>query len=110
MLDHNGQRVAEAPPATPVEIFGLSAVPEPGTPFVVVAEEAKARQVAEFRQSKQREGELQKSARVSLQDLSERMKAGEVKELKVIIKGDVQGSVEALADSLSRLSTAEVKI
>jgi translation initiation factor IF-2 len=110
MLDHNGQRVAEAPPATPVEIFGLSSVPEPGTPFVVVAEEAKARQVAEFRQSKQREGELQKSARVSLQDLSERMKAGEVKELKVIIKGDVQGSVEALADSLSRLSTAEVKI
>jgi translation initiation factor IF-2 len=110
MLDHNGQRVAEAPPATPVEIFGLSGVPEPGTPFVVVAEEAKARQVAEFRQSKQREGELQKSARVSLQDLSERMKAGEVKELKVIIKGDVQGSVEALADSLLRLSTAEVKI
>jgi translation initiation factor IF-2 len=110
MLDHNGQRVAEAPPATPVEIFGLSGVPEPGTPFVVVADEAKARQVAEFRRSKQREGELQKSARVSLQDLSERMKAGEVKELKVIIKGDVQGSVEALADSLSRLSTAEVKI
>jgi translation initiation factor IF-2 len=110
MLDHNGQRVSEAPPATPVEIFGLSGVPEPGTPFVVVAEEAKARQVAEFRQSKHREGELQKSARVSLQDLSERMKAGEVKELKVIIKGDVQGSVEALADSLSRLSTAEVKI
>ena len=110
MLDHNGQRVSEAPPATPVEIFGLSSVPEPGTPFVVVAEEAKARQVAEFRQSKQREGELQKSARVSLQDLSERMKAGEVKELKVIIKGDVQGSVEALADSLKRLSTAEVKV
>ena len=110
MLDHNGQRVAEAPPATPVEIFGLSGVPEPGTPFVVVAEEAKARQVAEFRQSKQREGELQKSARVSLQDLSDRMRAGEVKELKVIIKGDVQGSVEALADSLARLSTAEVKI
>ncbi len=110
MLDHNSQRVAEAPPATPVEIFGLSGVPEPGTPFVVVADEAKARQVAEFRRAKQREGELQKSARVSLQDLSERMKAGEVKELKVIIKGDVQGSVEALADSLSRLSTAEVKI
>ncbi len=110
MLDHNGQRIAEAPPATPVEIFGLSSVPEPGTPFVVVAEESKARQVAEFRQSKQREGELQKSARVSLQDLSDRMKAGEVKELKVVIKGDVQGSVEALADSLARLSTAEVKV
>jgi translation initiation factor IF-2 len=110
MLDYNGQRIAEAPPASPVEIFGLSSVPEPGTPFVVVADEAKARQVAEFRRSKQREGELQKTARVSLQDLSERMKAGEVKELKVIIKGDVQGSVEALTDSLLRLSTAEVKI
>jgi len=110
MLDCNGQRIAEAPPATPVEIFGLSSVPEPGTPFVVVAEEAKARQVAEFRRSKQREGELQKTARVSLQDLSDRMKAGEVKELKVIVKGDVQGSVEALSDSLLRLSAAEVKI
>jgi translation initiation factor IF-2 len=110
MLDHNGQRIAEAPPSTPVEIFGLSEVPEPGTAFVVVADEAKARQVAEFRRAKRREGELQKTARVSLQDLSERMKAGEVKELKVIIKGDVQGSVEALAESLLRLSTAEVKI
>jgi translation initiation factor IF-2 len=110
MLDHNGQRIAEATPATPVEIFGLSEVPEPGTAFVAVADEAKARQVAEYRRSKRREGELQKTARVSLQDLSERMKAGEVKELKVIIKGDVQGSVEALAESLGRLSTSEVKI
>jgi translation initiation factor IF-2 len=110
MQNHLGQRITDAGPSTPVEIFGLSAVPEPGTSFIGVAEEAKARQVAEFRRSKQREGVLQKTSRISLQDLSERMLAGEVKELRVIIKGDVNGSVEALAESLSRLSTNEVKL
>jgi len=110
MLDHLGQRVSEAGPSTPVEIFGLSGVPEPGTTFITVGEEAKARQVAEFRRSKVREGVLQKTSRVSLEDLSERMAAGEVKELRVIVKGDVNGSVEALADSLQRLSTNEVKL
>jgi translation initiation factor IF-2 len=110
MLNHLGQRMTEAGPAIPVEIFGLSNVPEPGTPFTVLTDEAKARQVAEFRRSKQREGELQKTSRVSLEDLSQRMAAGEVKELKVVLKGDVQGSVEALADALQRLSTNEVKI
>ena len=110
MQDHLGQRVTEAGPSTPVEIFGLSSVPEPGTSFTAVAEESKARQVAEFRRSKLREGVLQKTSRVSLEDLSERMAAGEVKELRVIVKGDVNGSVEALADSLARLSTAEVKL
>ncbi|HTT77435.1 MAG TPA: translation initiation factor IF-2 [Candidatus Binataceae bacterium] len=110
MQNHLGQRITEAGPSTPVEIFGLSAVPEPGTSFVGVAEESKARQVAEFRRSKQREGVLQKTSRISLQDLSERMLAGEVKELSVIIKGDVNGSVEALAESLMRLSTSEVKL
>jgi len=110
MLDHLGQRVTEAGPSMPVEIFGLSRVPEPGTAFIAVAEEAKARQVAEFRHSKIREGVLQKTSRVSLEELSERMAAGEVKELRVILKGDVNGSVEALADSLQRLSTNEVKL
>ena len=89
MLNHLGQRVTEAGPSTPVEIFGLSGVPEPGTMLVAVADESKARQVAEFRQIKEREGELQKTSRVSLEDLSQRMRAGEVKELKVIVKGDV---------------------
>ncbi|HUY20570.1 MAG TPA: translation initiation factor IF-2 [Candidatus Binataceae bacterium] len=110
MLNHLGQRMTEAGPAIPAEIFGLSSVPEPGTPFTVLTDEAKARQVAEFRRSKQREGELQKTSRVSLEDLSQRLAAGEVKDLKVILKGDVQGSVEALADALQRLSTKEVKI
>jgi translation initiation factor IF-2 len=110
MLNHLGQRVTEAGPSTPVEIFGLSGVPEPGTMLVAVADESKARQVAEFRQTKEREGELQKTSRVSLEELSQRMRAGEVKELKVIVKGDVQGSVEALSAYLRRLSTAEVKV
>ncbi len=88
----------------------MSSVPEPGTQFVGVAEEAKARQVAEFRRSRQREGELQKTSRVSLEDLSQRMREGEVKDLKVIIKGDVQGSVEALQNALERMSTNEVKL
>src|SRR5580658_8189790 len=110
MLNHLGQRLTEAGPSTPVEIFGLSSVPEPGTQFVGVGEEAKARQVAEFRRSRQREGELQKTSRVSLEDLSQRMREGEVKDLKVIIKGDVQGSVEALQNALERLSTNEVKL
>ncbi len=110
MLNHLGQRVTEAGPSTPVEIFGLSDVPEPGTQFVAVAEESRARQVAEHRRSKRREGELQKTSRVSLEDLSQRMRAGEIKELKVIIKGDVQGSVEALQEALERLSTDEVKL
>ncbi len=110
MQDHLGQRLTDAGPSTPVEIFGLSSVPEPGTVFTAVAEESKARQVAEYRRSKQREGELAKSSRISLEDLSQRMAAGEVKELKVVLKGDVQGSVEALSNQLERLSTGEVKL
>jgi translation initiation factor IF-2 len=110
MLNHLGQRLTDAGPSTPVEIFGLSSVPEPGTAFTAVVEESKARQVAEYRRSKQREGELAKTSRISLEDLSQRMAAGEVKELKVIIKADVGGSVEALADALRRLSTDEVKL
>jgi translation initiation factor IF-2 len=110
MQNHLGQRLTEAGPSTPVEIFGLSTVPEPGTVFTAVGEESKARQVAEYRRGKQREGELAKTSRISLEDLSQRLAAGEVKELKVILKGDVQGSVEALADTLARLSTDEVKL
>ncbi len=110
MLDHRGQRVQEAGPSIPVEVFGLSSVPEPGVSFVVVEEEAKARQIAELRLAKQREAELQKTTRLSLEELSDRLKAGEIKELKVIVKGDTQGSVEALTQALKRLSTDEVKL
>jgi translation initiation factor IF-2 len=110
MLDHLGRRLTEAGPSTPVEIFGLTNVPEPGTAFNAVLEEAKARRIAEFRRLTHREGMLPKTSRVSLEDLSRQTNAGEVKELRVIIKGDVHGSAEALSGLLQRLSTDEVKL
>ncbi len=110
MIDDHGHKVESAPPSFPVEILGLQGVPLAGDSFVAVADEAKARQVAEYRQSKQRETELVKSSKVSLEELYDQIKTGDVKELRVVLKGDVQGSVEALTDALSRMSTNEVKL
>jgi translation initiation factor IF-2 len=94
----------------PVEILGLTTVPDAGSPFVVVADEATARQVAEHRRQKQREASLSKTAKVSLEDLYRQVQAGDTKELRVVVKADVQGSVEAFSDALTRLSTDEVKL
>ncbi len=110
MIDDRGERVEQAGPSTPVEILGLQGVPEAGTPFVAVADEATARQVAEHRRTKQREADLVKSAKVSLEDLYKQVHTGDVKELKLVVKADVQGSVEAVADALTRLSTEEVRV
>jgi translation initiation factor IF-2 len=111
MVDSWGDRVEKASPSVPVEILGLTGVPEAGDPFVVLSDEAKARQVAEHRKAKRRETELTKnSGRTTLEDFYQQAQAGEVKELRVIIKADVQGSVEAVSDSLTRLSTNEVKL
>jgi translation initiation factor IF-2 len=110
MIDDRGAKIETAPPAFPVEILGLQGVPQAGDSFVAVADEAKARQVAEYRQSKQRETELVKSSKVSLEELYDQIKAGDVKELRVVLKADVQGSVEALTEALSRMSTDEVKL
>ena len=110
MIDDHGRKVDSAPPSSPVEILGLQGVPQAGDSFVSVADEAKARQVAEYRQSKQRETELVKSSKVSLEELYDQIKTGDVKELRVVLKADVQGSVEALTDALSRMSTNEVKL
>ena len=110
MIDDRGRKVDAAPPSFPVEILGLQGVPQAGDSFVAVADEAKARQVAEYRQSKQRETELVKSSKVSLEELYDQIKAGDVKELRVVLKADVQGSVEALTEALSRMSTDEVKL
>jgi translation initiation factor IF-2 len=110
MNDDRGHRVEAASPSFPVEIQGLQGVPQAGDSFVAVADEAKARQVAEFRQVKQRETELVKTSKVSLEELYDQIKAGDVKELRVVLKADVQGSVEALTEALSRLSTGEVKL
>ena len=110
MIDDRGNRIDEAAPALPVEILGLQGVPQAGDLFVALTEEAKARQVAEHRRGKQRELDLVKTSKVSLQDLYKQIKTGEVKELPVVLKGDVHGSVEALTDAMGRLSTSEVKL
>ena len=105
MSDDRGQQLTEAGPSCPVEVTGLSGTPEAGDSFHAVENEKAAKDVAGHRQRKLREAELASSSRISLDQLYARMQEGDVKELKVIIKGDVQGSVEAVKDSLGKLST-----
>ncbi|HXJ12406.1 MAG TPA: translation initiation factor IF-2 [Candidatus Limnocylindrales bacterium] len=111
MFDDHGRPVKIAPPSTPIEVLGLQGVPEAGDHFQVT-DEAKARHVVEFRQSKQRDAALRASAgsRITLDQLHEQLKAGEVKELPIVIKADVQGSAEVLEEMLPRLSTDQVKL
>jgi len=111
MFDDRGRPVKSAPPSTPVEVLGLQGVPEAGDHFQVT-DEAKARHVVEFRQSKQRDAALRASAggRITLDQLHEQLKAGEVKELPLVIKADVQGSAEVLEEMLPKLSTDQVKL
>src|SRR5467141_955923 len=111
MFDDRGRVVADAPPSTPVEVLGLQGIPEAGDHFQVT-DEAKARHVVEFRQSKQRDAALRASAgsRITLDQLHEQLKAGEVKELPIVIKADVQGSAEVLEEMLPKLSTDQVKL
>lgn len=110
MNDDQGREIEEASPALPVEILGLQGVPQAGDSFVGLTDETKARQVAEYRQTKQRELELVKSSKVSLDDLFGKIKSSDVKELRVVIKADVHGSVEALTEAIRRLSTDEVEL
>ena len=110
LIDDLGNPVDAAGPAIPVEILGLSGVPAAGDEMIALADEKDARQVSAHRQQKQRAKELAKSSRLSLETLFEQMKEREVKELNIIIKADVHGSIEALADSLIKLSNEEVKI
>ncbi|HZR81962.1 MAG TPA: translation initiation factor IF-2 [Candidatus Binatia bacterium] len=110
MLDSQGRKVDEAGPSTPVEILGLSGVPDAGDQFAAVADEATARQVAEHRREKQRQTELSKPSKISLDDLYKQLEKGSVKELRVVLKTDVQGSIDALRDALSRLSNDEVQL
>ncbi|HLY37529.1 MAG TPA: translation initiation factor IF-2 [Candidatus Binatia bacterium] len=110
MVDDKGRRIDAAGPSTPVEILGLGGVPEAGDTFVSVADDQKARQVAEHRRSKQREAEMAKTAKVSLDDLYQQIQTGAVRELKVVLKADVQGSVEAVTEALRRLSTDDVRV
>src|SRR5262249_2350955 len=110
MFDDRGNALEEAPPATPVELLGLEGLPQAGDQFVVVADREKARGISEYREQKAREAALAKSSRVSLEGLAEQLKTAGVKELNIILKGDVQGSVEVLSDLLNKLSTEKVKV
>jgi translation initiation factor IF-2 len=110
MFDDRGGALQDAPPSTPVEILGLEGLPQAGDQFVVVADRDKARNISEYREQKTREAALAKSSRVSLEGLAEQMKTAGVKELNIILKGDVQGSVEVLTDLLSKLSNDKVRL
>jgi translation initiation factor IF-2 len=110
MFDDRGAQLKTAPPSTPVEIIGMEALPQAGDQFVVVADRDKARGISEYREQKSREAALAKSSRVSLEGLAEQIKAAGTKELNVILKGDVQGSVEVITDLLTKLSNEKVRL
>ncbi len=110
MLNDKGQKIEGASSSTPVEVVGFTDVPEAGETFIVVSEERMAKQISLYRQEKIREKELSKLSKVSLEELYDKIKKGEVKELNVVIKADVQGSIEAVKEALKKLSTDVVKV
>jgi len=110
MSNDRGQKIKSASPSMPVEIYGISGVPRAGDDFVVIPDEKKARLISEHRKTKARLETVTRQDSISLDNLFDRIKEGEVKELNIIVKADVQGSLEALVDSLIKLSTEEVKL
>lgn len=110
MRNELGQEVLEAGPSIPVEILGLSGVPAAGDEVTVVRDEKKAREVALYRQGKFREVKLARQQKSKLENMFANMTEGEVHEVNIVLKADVQGSVEAISDSLLKLSTDEVKV
>jgi translation initiation factor IF-2 len=109
MFDDRSKAVEEAPPSTPVEVLGLEGLPQSGD-VLMVADREKARQIAEYREQRAREATLAKSSKLSLEGLAEQIKTAGMKELPIILKADVQGSAEVLADTLTKLSNEKVKI
>ncbi len=110
LIDDRGRHVKAAGPSIPVEVLGLAALPQPGDSFQAINDAAKARQVALFRQSQVREKALGAKSRLTLESLQQQIAEGDVKELPIIIKADVQGSAEVLADTLTKLSDEKVKL
>ncbi|MBI3752757.1 MAG: translation initiation factor IF-2 [Deltaproteobacteria bacterium] len=110
MINDWGKKVDEALPSMPVEVLGLSGVPEAGDVFSVVRDEVTAKQIAGMRLKKKQEAEVKKTAKISLTELYEKIKMGEVKELGIVVKADVQGSVEAVKEALNKLPTDAIKI
>ncbi len=110
MQNDRGEKVLAAGPAMPVEVIGFTGVPDAGDIFVSMVDEKQAKEIASYRQQKMRETELAKHSKLSLEQLYEKIQKGEVKDLNVIVKADVQGSVEAVAESLRKLSTDAVRL
>ncbi len=110
MINDRGEKIEEAEPSTPVEVIGYPSVPNAGDSFVVVKDERKAKELAAQRMQKQRELELSKTSKITLEDFYKKMKKGVVKDLNLILKADVQGSLEALIEALNKLSNEIVKI
>ena len=110
LLDDRGSQVESAGPSIPVEVLGLSGVPMAGDEFIVLADEKSAKQISEHRIQRQRSKELAQTNRLSLEKLYEQIQQGEVKDLNLIIKADVHGSIEALGEALIKLSNEEVKV
>ncbi|MBI5203492.1 MAG: translation initiation factor IF-2 [Nitrospirae bacterium] len=110
LLDDTGKRVQEVGPSTPVEVIGFPEVPTAGDIFTSVDDEKRARQIALARLQKEKLAQLAKDSKLTLDDLYAKIKEGEVKELNIIIKGDVQGSVEATQDALERITNPQVKV
>jgi translation initiation factor IF-2 len=110
MFDDRGQQLTAAPPSTPVEILGMEGLPQSGDQFVVVADRDKARGISDYREQKAREATLAKTSRVSLEGLAEQVKSAGTKELNIILKGDVHGSIEVLGDLLGKMSNDKVRL
>ncbi len=111
LVNERGQQLKDAGPSLPVEVLGLDGAPDPGDPFVVVDSEARAREITEYRNRQRRQAAAAAGARASLEQLLTRLKdsSDETQELPLVVKGDVQGSVEAISQSLEKLSTEEVR-
>lgn len=110
MFNEHGKKIFEAGPATPVEVLGLQGTPAAGDDFIVVADETQAKQVTNYRICKERDAKIVKSAKSAMEQMLDKIKSGESKHLPIIIKADVQGSVEALEGTLNKLSTSEVDV
>src|SRR5213078_3681202 len=110
MFDDRGHQLKVAPPSTPVEIIGMEGLPQAGDQFLVVADRDKARGISDYREQKAREATLAKTSRVSLEGLAEQLKSAGMKELNIILKGDVGGSVEVLTDLLGKMSNDKVRL
>ncbi|HEV8254344.1 MAG TPA: translation initiation factor IF-2, partial [Vicinamibacteria bacterium] len=110
LVDDHGRRLKDAGPATPVEILGLGALPEPGDPLLVVTDSAKAQSIVGFRQLKLREKAMAASSRIKLEDLGRAIAEGQLQELPLVIKADVQGSVEAVSDQLMKIPQQKIKL